>query len=154
MRHPLQLLRELGLRNFLAFQLLVGGTMMSAVVHPFFMSLVLFHASTGELFMPGETSEHSARKVLALCVLGVGYFGAIAIGLAGLKRRGMLRIAWVVLTIPIYWLFMSFAAWRALWQFVRAPYHGKRRTGLRVPLSGPSGGKRQPTGAQPNTVEL
>jgi glycosyltransferase XagB len=126
MRHPLRLLRELGLRNFLAFQLLVGGTMMSAVVHPFFMSLVLFHAATGELFMPGETAEHSARKVLALCVLGVGYFGAIALGLAGLKRRGMLRIAWVVFTIPLYWLFMSFAAWRALWQLVRAPYHWEK----------------------------
>ena len=64
--------------------------------------------------------------MLALCVLGVGYFGAIALGFAGLKRRGMLQIAWVLFIIPLYWLFMSVAAWRALGQLVRAPYHWKK----------------------------
>jgi len=64
--------------------------------------------------------------MLALGVLGVGYFGAIALGFAGLKRRGMLPIAWVLFTIPLYWLFMSMAAWRALWQLVRAPYHWEK----------------------------
>jgi hypothetical protein len=124
MRHPLRLLRELGPRKFLALQLLVGGTLLSAVVHPFFMGLVIHDAATGELFAAGETAEHSLRKALALCVLGVGYFGTMALGFAGLKRRGMLRIGWVLFTIPLYWLFMSAAAWRALWQHVRAPDHG------------------------------
>ena len=126
MRHPWRLLREIGLRKFFALQLLIGGTFLSAVVHPFFMLLVLYHASTGELFAAGETTEHSLRKILALCVLGVGYFGAVALGFVGLKRRGMLPIAWVLFTIPLYWLVMSMAAWRALWQLVRAPYHWEK----------------------------
>jgi glycosyltransferase XagB len=126
MRHPLRLLRELGLRKFLALQLLVGGTLLSALVHPFFMGLVIHDAATAELFAAGETVEHSVRKALALFVLGVGYLGAIALGFVGLRRRGMLRIGWLLGTIPLYWLFMSAAAWRALWQLVRAPYHWEK----------------------------
>jgi hypothetical protein len=138
MRDPLRLLRELGLRKFLTLQLLVGGAFLSAVVHPFFMLLVLYHAATGELFTAGETTEHSLRKMLALCVLVVGYFGVIALGFVGLKRRGMSPIAWVLFTIPLYWLLMSMAAWRALVQLIRAPYkwekteHGLARSSLRA----------------------
>jgi hypothetical protein len=126
MRHPFRLLRELGPRKFLALQLLMGGTLLSAVVHPFFMGLVIHDAVSGELFAAGETAEHSLRKTLALCVLGVGYFGTIALGFTGLAQRGMLRISWVLFTIPLYWLFMSVAAWRALWQLLRAPYHWEK----------------------------
>jgi hypothetical protein len=70
------------------------------------MGLVIHDAVSGELFAAGETAEHSLRKTLALCVLGVGYFGTIALGFAGLAQRGMLRISWVLFTIPLYWLFM------------------------------------------------
>jgi hypothetical protein len=70
------------------------------------MGLVIHDAVSGELFGAGETAEHSLRKTLALCVLGVGYFGTIALGFAGLAQRGMLRISWVLFTIPLYWLFL------------------------------------------------
>jgi hypothetical protein len=33
--------------------------------------------------------------------------------------------------MPAYWLLQSLAAWMALWQFVRAPFHwNKTRHGL------------------------
>jgi hypothetical protein len=84
------------------------------------------------------STKHARFATLALCVLGVGYFGAIALGFAGLKRRGMLPIARVLFTIPLYWLFMSMVAWRALVQLIRAPYkwekteHGLARSSLRA----------------------
>jgi cellulose synthase/poly-beta-1,6-N-acetylglucosamine synthase-like glycosyltransferase len=126
MRYPLRLLRELGLRDFISFQLLIGGTMISALVHPFFMTVVGMDIVSGELFTPGETIEHSVRKGLAVAVLGIGYAGAVTMGLIGLSRRGLLGSAWVVATIPIYWMLLSIAAWRALWQLAVAPHHWEK----------------------------
>jgi len=138
MRHPVRLWREMGAKGFFALQLLIGGSLLSALVHPIFMWFVVFDAWTGELFTAGETLEHSFRKVLALVVLCVGYFGTVALGFAGLRRRQMTGLSWVLLTVPIYWLFLSYAAWRALLQILHAPYkwektqHGLARSSLRT----------------------
>jgi hypothetical protein len=43
------------------------------------------------------------------------------LGFIGLGRRGLRRTAWVLLLIPLHWLLLSLAAWRAVWQLVRAP---------------------------------
>ena len=45
------------------------------------------------------------------------------LGRRALRRR---RISgWFVplITMPVYWFMMSFAAWYALWQFIAAPFH-------------------------------
>jgi cellulose synthase/poly-beta-1,6-N-acetylglucosamine synthase-like glycosyltransferase len=126
MRHPLRLWRDLGMRGFMTLQLLIGGTVLSALVHPFFLALVLVHAGTGELFTHGATGEETARKVLALATLLIGYLGSAFFGFVGLERRGMLRAAWVLPTVPLYWLLLSAAAWRALWQLVSAPHHWEK----------------------------
>jgi hypothetical protein len=44
------------------------------------------------------------------------------LGFMGLKRRGLLSSAWVLLLMPLHWLLLSLAAWRALWQLMRKPY--------------------------------
>jgi cellulose synthase/poly-beta-1,6-N-acetylglucosamine synthase-like glycosyltransferase len=137
MRHPLRVWGELGTRGFLSLQLLIGGSLLSALVHPFFVLLVIYHAVTGELLAAGDNAEHSVRKALALSVLGVGYLGTIALGMAGLRRRNMLGFGWVLITVPVYWLFLSAAAWRAMWQMIFARYqwektqHGLARSSLR-----------------------
>ena len=138
MRHPLQLWREIGTRGFLALQLLVGGTVLSAAVHPFFMAVVMNDALSGALFSPGETAEESFRKGMAIATLVIGYLGSAALGVVGLARRKMLRSGWVLATIPLYWLLLSAAVWRALYQLVKAPYrwekteHGLARSSRRA----------------------
>jgi cellulose synthase/poly-beta-1,6-N-acetylglucosamine synthase-like glycosyltransferase len=137
MRHPVRLHRELGWRGFAALQLLIGGTVLSALVHPFFFLLVAVHLWTGELFDFDRAGEEQVRKVLALATLFTGYFGATLFGAIGLSRRRMLQHAWVLATVPIYWLLLSLAAWRALRQLVKDPYlwektkHGLARSSLR-----------------------
>jgi hypothetical protein len=152
MRHPWRLRRELGLRGFMALQLLVGGTVLSALVHPIFLVLVLSDALSGALFAPVDTVEQAVRKGLALTTLLTGYLGSAFFGLVGLERRRMLRAAWVLPTIPFYWLLLSAAAWRALWQFVTAPYHwektehGLARSSLRAERRTASGQTRRNSG--------
>ena len=70
-----------------------------------------------------------------------GYLISAALGLIGLARRRLLGCAWALLLMPLYWLLLSLAAWRALFQLVRDPYrwekteHGLARTsrlGVRI----------------------
>ncbi len=144
MRAPRRLLRELGLRGFLAFQLLVGGTVLAALVHPFFLGLLLYDALSGVFPVPDEMTPEGLRRGLALTVLAAGYTGSVLLGLIGLKRRRMLRLALVLVTIPLYWLLLSLAAWRALFQFMLAPYkwekteHGLARTSRRLKQNRPA----------------
>jgi hypothetical protein len=48
------------------------------------------------------------------------------VGLMGLARRGKLRSGWVLARTPLYWACLSIAAWRALWQLWRDPYHWEK----------------------------
>lgn len=125
MRRPVSLLRELGLGNFIAFQLIVGGAVLAALVHGAFVLALAFAAATGHL--TGFPELHASA-------LMAGYLVSAALGLMGLARRGLLRDGWIVILIPIYWVLLSLAAWRALYQFATDPHrwekteHGLART--------------------------
>ena len=126
MREPLVLLRDLGFPAFVTFQLIVGGNALSALIHPLFVGWFAFGLMT-------ETAN-PAMNALFGSVVAVGYLTSALLSLAGLLRRGLTRHAWVLLLIPIHWLLLSTAAWRALYQLVRDPYrwekteHGLART--------------------------
>jgi hypothetical protein len=63
-----------------------------------------------------------------------GYFVSGMLGLIGLARRQLLGNAWALLLMPAYWLLLSLAAWRALFQLSSHPHrwekteHGLART--------------------------
>ena len=59
-----------------------------------------------------------------------GYLISAVLGLIGLARRGLSRSAWVLLLMPVYWLLLSLAAWRALFQLLRALWLGEDRAWL------------------------
>jgi hypothetical protein len=42
-------------------------------------------------------------------------------GLRGLRAAGALHLAWLIPFLPLYWAFMSFAAWQAAFQLLREP---------------------------------
>jgi hypothetical protein len=130
MRAPHRLVRDLGWAGFAVFQLLVGGTVLAALVHAPFVAALAYDLVAnhyGWLASPMTFGLHGAF-VLA------GYLTSAVLGLAGLAKRRLLRCAWALLLIPVYWLILSLAAWRALFQLLRDPYrwekteHGLART--------------------------
>jgi cellulose synthase/poly-beta-1,6-N-acetylglucosamine synthase-like glycosyltransferase len=133
MRSPMLLARELGWKGFLVFQLLVGGTVLAALIH------VPFAAHLGWRLVGASSGDSVSRTLLAFDLLGLlsGYVISGVLGLYGLSRRRLLGCAWVLLLMPIYWLLLSLAAWRALLQFLHDPYswekteHGLARTSRR-----------------------
>ena len=126
MRDPARVARELGFSGFLAFQLVVGGTVLSALVHPVFIAVAGYLAATNQLFDTAGSAFGAALLWLYLGALVSGYLTSAALGLIGLKRRGLLRHGWVLLLMPLHWLLLSVAAWRALYQLLFNPFHWEK----------------------------
>ena len=120
MRSPLRLLRELGLRNFLHFQALVGGVCLSFLLNPIFWALALLWflvrpAGIDRLF-PGPVFA-----IGAFCLFAGNFLFVYTI-LLGCYRRRQDRLLWANLLAPFYWVLMSVAGWRAFFQFFRNPF--------------------------------
>ena len=73
-----------------------------------------------------------------------GYVSAIALGTIAAARRGRLRLAAHALMMPVYWLGISFAAYRALWQLISAPYHWEKTEHVGIRSAPPPTSAPQP----------
>lgn len=125
MRSPWRLLRELGPGGFAVFQLLVGGTVLAALVHALFVTELLCELLAGT--HGGEIAGINAMGFHA-SILVIGYLASAMLGVIGLARRGLLGCAWALLLIPLYWMLLSIAVWRALIQLVHDPYRWEKTT--------------------------
>jgi len=124
-RAPLQFLRDVGWRPFLGFQILIGGMMLSAVLHTVFVATTLLR-----LPFAGFASlvPHDVWDWLTIAILVIGYGGAVTIVTSGLIHRGKAAlIAWELL-LPVYWILHTIAAVRAAWQLVAAPSYWAKTT--------------------------
>lgn len=121
MRDPQRLLGELGLASFLVSQILFAGMVVSALVHPLLLISLAFLAV--DLLRGHEFSVvQSSLLGIDLANVTLGYLAFLLLGrstLAGRERRHMLRI---IAFTPVYWMLLSIAAWRAVWQLKRDPY--------------------------------
>ena len=59
---------------------------------------------------------------IALINLAFGYAVSILVGVISVWRRRRADLALHALLMPIYWLLISVAAYRALYQLARDPY--------------------------------
>lgn len=125
MRRPVRLWRELGTARFLGFQAVIGGMIFSALAHPWFYVLVAAEAMRGELLAPPGSLLGMHIWLLALFNVALGYLASMGLALLALRWRGA-RLAPHILFMPFYWLLISLAAYRALYQLVRAPFHWEK----------------------------
>jgi glycosyltransferase XagB len=118
-RRPLLLVRELGLTGAVVFQLFLVCNVLSALVHPIFMAMLGYYLFA----QPSMRAVTAAGGIAPLFVasLVAGYASTIALDFIGLQRRGLLAHAWVLALTPLHWFLLSLAAWRAVYQLLRAP---------------------------------
>jgi hypothetical protein len=134
MREPVKLARELGFAGFMTFQLVMGGTVLAALVNPVFIILLAYWLAIDHLWPSTAGVAGALLASLWGGALVAGYLASAMLGLVGLARRRLLRHAWVLLLMPLHWMLLSAAAWRALYQLVRDPFgwektaHGLART--------------------------
>ncbi len=138
MRKPVALWRELGPGGFSVFQLVIGGAVLAALVHGVFLGVLAGQLATG-LFCSAKTGVFDLVFAgVYLTTLTTGYALSALLGVIGLARRKLLGSAWYLVLLPFYWLLLSVAAWRAVFQLLRQPYrwektaHGLARTSRRA----------------------
>lgn len=147
MRNPFRLMKNLGFRGFVSFQLLIGGTFIF-LINPIFWFLTTLFALTQagfiqELF-PGWV------YYVAAALLFMGNFVFMYLGLAASVRRGDDSLAAYALFLPFYWCLMSVAAWKGFIQLFTNPFYWeKTEHGIDVGSSGAdtSGGTPRRTDA-------
>jgi cellulose synthase/poly-beta-1,6-N-acetylglucosamine synthase-like glycosyltransferase len=121
-RRPWRLNAELGMRGALGFHALMGALILSALVHPLFYILLACHAVLGELLTPSDTIAGTIFWTVACINLAGGYVASILVGALSVWRRGRRGLALSAVFMPVIWLLMSAAAYRALYQLARDPY--------------------------------
>jgi len=124
MRHPLRLARKLGVKGFLGFQFFIGGAFVAPLsflpLATLFALWQISHAPWVEaLFPPCLWTFAAANFVLASIVLCLFHMMAA-------WKRGRRGLAWWALLLPVYYLLMSLAAYKALWQLVRRPHYWEK----------------------------
>lgn len=129
LRHPVRSARELGLRNFLTFNLFVGGTPLLALVNPIFwgMGLLWF------IMKPAVIADIFTGPVyyVGLLCWVVGNFLLFYSFLLTAVARDDVKLLKAALLIPAYFVMMSLAAYKAAVQLVfNASYWEKTTHGL------------------------
>lgn len=124
-RSPRRLASELGFRSFVVTQIILSGLVVSALAHPllvftiFSLVVTLFRNAVLTPAGVGLLAVDTANIVL-------GYGAFLLLGYRTLipdERPGYWK---VVLLTPLYWMTMSVAAWRALYQLARNPFHWEK----------------------------
>lgn len=135
-RRPGQLLRDLGLRNFLVFEIYVSGMILTSPLHTLYMLAIAVNLVLGR---PPPT-EFYLWSFIEIFTLIAGYISAAGVSVAGLIRLGRARIVVYQLLLPFYWAAMGMASFRAAYELIAKPYYWSK-TGHGVsPMSHPPGG--------------
>lgn len=111
-------------RDFFLFQLIVGGKILSLFINPIMWVITtcyfLFRAKIGlfiESFFPGPI------LYIGVFSLVFGNFLYLYYYMVGCVKRGYEGLIKYVFLIPFYWLGMSFAAWKAMYEIVVKPHY-------------------------------
>ena len=110
---------------------LLGGLLLSILVHPLFYVLVASELVSGRLFGRPESLMGAGFWHIAIADLAIGFVASLALSGLTAWRRSYRALVLRVVMLPLYWLLISFAGYRALWQLVRDPFrwektaHGK-----------------------------
>ena len=140
MRRPRALLRELGISGFLTFHILIGGMLVSSLIHPIF--IITFVTTITAILIKHDVN------MLPFWYLsianGINLLTGYACAMTLAYRTARLRHGckwWQILDLPLYWLLMTPAAWRALFHLIKQPHHWEKTThgqsNDRPPLTNP-----------------
>jgi len=133
-RTPAGFVHSLKQPHILTFILVIGGKTLSVFINPFLwvltLSYFLFRPIIGDFI---ESLYPTHIFYIAAFTLIFGNFIYLYNYMIGCARRGYWHLIKFAYLIPFYWLLMSFAAWKALYQlFVKPFYWEKTQHGLHL----------------------
>ena len=116
-------MREMGLWPFIVAQLLIGGMLLSALFHPAVLMLVVIGAASvsGLTGAPADAGQLALFFIDAFNILGA-YACFLALGRKGMAPHERQAVHRHIIAIPLYWIMMTIAAWRAVIDLARRPH--------------------------------
>jgi len=123
-RRPLQLIREIGLRRFASFALLIGGTPLT-----FLGVIPLYLVTLFTIFIPTEWFSHLFPVWLLWLTLVnfiIGNSAMVYLSMMGPYKRGTFDLILWALLNPVYWVLHSVASYKALWQLIFKPHYWEK----------------------------
>lgn len=135
MRHPAELYKSLGMEGFIGYQAMVLGTPLLPIINPFFWLMLIWWYVTRDLWIrslfPGIFYYIAAFQLffgnfMFTYTNTVGMYWVIRD--CALKKKqpfsyGLIKYA---LLTPFYWILMSVAAYKALFQLIKNPFYWEK----------------------------
>jgi cellulose synthase/poly-beta-1,6-N-acetylglucosamine synthase-like glycosyltransferase len=118
-RNVSQLFKILGSRNALYFEALLAGFILSPLLYAVSILMAAYSIYAFDL-------GHMVLTAMNLMLYAMGYFCAIAMGLECANKMPMKDKIMIALSLPAYWLLLSVAAWRAVYQLMIKPHHWEK----------------------------
>ena len=123
-RRPLALIREIGLRRFASFALLIGGTPIT-----FLGVIPLYVVTLFTIFIPTEWfSPFFPVWLLWITLVNfiIGNSAMVYLSMMGPYKRGTFDLILWSLLNPVYWILHSVASYKALWQLLFKPHYWEK----------------------------
>lgn len=124
MRRPKEFVFSAKEPDVLTFQLVVGGKVLSIFINPFMWLMTLayfvFRPWIGDLI---ESFYPPLIMYTGFFCLIVGNFLYLYCYMIGCVRRGYYDLVKYVFLVPFYWLGMSLAGWKAIYELIRKPHY-------------------------------
>jgi cellulose synthase/poly-beta-1,6-N-acetylglucosamine synthase-like glycosyltransferase len=142
-RAPGLFLKDIGWRGWLGFEVLVGGMIVTSLLHTALVASILVR-----LAIEGTAGlvPRDLWDWLSLAILVSGYAGAFAIQVSGLIHQRAYALLPMQVMLPAYWFLHSFASLRAAYELIVRPVYWAKTThgvtrlarGTAVPAGKPS----------------
>ncbi|KNY35483.1 MULTISPECIES: glycosyltransferase family 2 protein [unclassified Agrobacterium] len=122
-RAPVTTARQMGWTDYIVFQLLIGGMLLSSLTHPLlflsftFMAMAILESGTDMLF----SWQGILFVIDTLNILG-SYTIFVLMGRNRMIPYEKKQVGQRWLAIPFYWLMLSLAAWRAVVELKTRPF--------------------------------
>ena len=119
-RNPIHFLSDVGFKNALAFHLLMTSIIISALIHPIFLASSFWQVLN--LSALATTNTDSLIIVTSIFNLVGGYTTYGLLAYAVLQNSRYAYCSKLLLSLPVYWLLISIAGWRALVHLIVKPH--------------------------------
>ena len=135
MRHPIELYKTLGLKGFIGYQAMILGTPLLPLINPVFWLMLILWYMTGagwiqEMF-PGVFYYLAAFQLIFgnfmfTYVNVMGMYSVIRDCYLKRKEPFSYKLIKYALLTPIYWVLMSIASYKALFQLISKPFYWEK----------------------------
>jgi cellulose synthase/poly-beta-1,6-N-acetylglucosamine synthase-like glycosyltransferase len=125
-RHPIKLIKKIGFKNWMSFQLLVTGTpvvfLLNLIMWAIFLIWIFTRTTLFSPFFPPIIVEIGFINFL------FGNITAIVLNLTAVLSRKYYNLIPYAILNPFYWVLHSISSYKALWQLLFKPSYWEKTT--------------------------